>query len=343
SCVESQCIQRLSRGARAHFVAVPSFTGMLTVNDLVREGWTNAHPVDNSITLPTLMCLAAMRNGDRVMLHGVSGDITLDVPNRYVSFLMRNGLWGRAWSECMDASVNHNYLRGTSPATLFMLNAWTALAPFAFKRLARHAKLRANGTPAPLLNPRFSKQIDLPGRLRQQVITAASSPDPANIREVQAALLGGVNGIGLGLAGYGRLGKRFGLELRDPWADKRVVEYFLRLPLRAKISAGWTKYLVRASYGATMDDPVRWRLGKEHLGWKLTGRLMDESRLFVEHTLRHELDRLADFVNVDIVRRRIERYLQGSLDTDEHQQDRQLVHDLMVLIMWSKRLDTGSR
>ena len=113
-------------------------------------------------------------------------------------------------------------------------------------------------------------------------------------------------GIVLGLTGYEHMAGRYGVELRDPWADKRVVEFFLRLPLRYKVRDGWTKYLVRTAFGTELEAKVRQRLGKEHLGWHFASRLMTETAAFVianpgDTTWKGTL---GDYVDLDAVRAR---------------------------------------
>src|SRR3569832_2649330 len=87
TCPESRCIQSLTKelGSKAHFVSVPSFSGMLDAHDVAEVAWSMPHPLESSILLPEMMCFAARRGGHRVILCGASGDITMDVPNRYVA------------------------------------------------------------------------------------------------------------------------------------------------------------------------------------------------------------------------------------------------------------------
>ncbi|MBT8041242.1 MAG: hypothetical protein KJN78_13435 [Gammaproteobacteria bacterium] len=90
SSLESRCILSLTGHGYVtpHRVGVPSMTGMVVVEDLKRAAWARADPVDNAILLPAMMCLAASRNGHRVMFHGASGDITMGVFHRYIAPLL---------------------------------------------------------------------------------------------------------------------------------------------------------------------------------------------------------------------------------------------------------------
>ena len=73
SSLESCCIQEMTQGAGidAHYSYLPSFKGILSMEDLFDVAWKNAHPVDNGIIVVSAMCFAAGRNGHPVLFHGV--------------------------------------------------------------------------------------------------------------------------------------------------------------------------------------------------------------------------------------------------------------------------------
>lgn len=339
TCVESQCIQSLTRdlGDNAHFVSVPSFQGMVGLDDLIETAWSKAHPVDNSILLPAMMCLAAGRNNHRVLLHGVSGDLTMDVPNRYAAYLIRDGQWWRAWQECQAASRNNTYLRGSSPVSLMLRNAWTAYIPDEIKTLVRRLRCRGSPLDQSVINPAFACDLRLVDRLRSRGVGQSRSL-PNNIRQEHAQALNSTTvGILLGLTGYEHMAGHYGMELRDPWADRRVVEFFLHLPLICKVCDGWTKYLARTAFTSELEHSVRKRLGKEHLGWKFICRVMDETHGFVTRTLEQGLEQLEEYVTVDAVRARLARY-----QIHGNNIERESVYSIVTLILWMQRIADGS-
>jgi asparagine synthase (glutamine-hydrolysing) len=333
SCVESQCIQSLTKdlGGNAHFVSVPSFTGMVDVDDLLETAWARPHPCDNSIVLPAMMALAASRQGQRVMLHGVSGDLTMHVPGRHVAFLLRASQWRTAWRECRSASRNNTYLQGALPPLLLLLNAWAAWMPGGVKAGVRYLR-RGNPLAGSVANPGFAEKLHLADRLHKQE-AQTKRPFPANIQEDHAEILNAAWGPVLGLSGYERVAGRYGVELRDPWADRRVVEFFLRLPLKYKVRDGWTKYLARSAFAPDLADSVRWRLGKEHLGWQFTVRLMKETDELLAPPLEHYLNVARDYVDRDAVRDRLEKY-----SFAKNIEDREFFYEIMTLLLWLRRL-----
>jgi asparagine synthase (glutamine-hydrolysing) len=334
TCVESQCIQDLTAdlGDNAHFVSVPSFSGMLSAKDVIDVGWSRAHPCDNSILLPAMMCLAASRNGHRVMLHGVSGDLTLRAPHRYIAPLLLAGRWRQGWHECRSASCNHTYLRGTSPVLLLLQNVWTAYAPRAFKVLRRRLlrKDAASLVATSLINRDLAEKFRIVERMgahqRDEALTS-TAPQQEQIRALLPP-----HGIELGITGYDKVGGRYGVELRDPWADRRVVEFCLRLPLDQRVRDGWTKFVVRTAFGSDLSPRVRDRVGKEHLGWNFANRLMNETHGFVAETMARSVHPLAGYVDTAAVQRLYARYRETKRVGDCEQ-----LHDVVTAALWLER------
>ena len=75
-------------------------------------------------------------------------------------------------------------------------------------------------------------------------------------------------GVVRGLEGYERVAGHFGLEMRDPWADRRVLEFMLRAPVSVKVGSGWTKLVARREFEPDLGPEVVWRSDKPHLGWR---------------------------------------------------------------------------
>jgi asparagine synthase (glutamine-hydrolysing) len=59
-----------------------------------------------------------------------------------------------------------------------------------------------------------------------------------------------------------RMSMAHALEVRTPFLDYRLVELALRLPTSLKLSAGWTKYVLRAGF-PELPQAIRWRRDKK--------------------------------------------------------------------------------
>jgi len=334
TCIESQCIQSLTKelGANAHYVTVPSFHNIISTEDLINAAWTNAHPVNNSILMPAMMCLAASRDNHRVMLHGVSGDMTMYASPRYVASYLCDGHWHRAWEECKGASLNHTFLYGTSPYMLLLMNIWTAYMPIKLKSLRNRLRMKRLYLSQKLINPDFAQKFRLIERLELQE-TEKSQYFTKGTQDSHAQALGNLGDV-LGVTGYERIAGQYSVESRDPWADKRVLEFFLHLPLHYKVRQGWTKYLARTAFAQDLDSIVLQRRDKEHLGWHFAAHLMNETSEFVSSNIEQNIDNLGDYINVNTVLARYKHYKINGGNTHDHN----FIYEISTLLLWFSRI-----
>jgi asparagine synthase (glutamine-hydrolysing) len=314
------------------FVLVPSFRGVVDFDDLREAAWAHAHPVENSILLPAMMCLAARRHGDRVLLHGASGDLTMQSSQRYVSIHLRQWRIRQAWGECSAASQNNIYVLGHSPFSILLRNAYTAFVPLHLKNLVRRVRRsgRESALASTLINPEFASRIALPQHLQTQSVSRRRLQDSnqrlAQIRHNPPFILSA-------LSAFGRVASRYGVEVRDPYADPRVLEFFYRLPIEFKVRKGWTKYLIRATFAKELEPEVRWRRDKDHLGWKFTRRLMETSGCLVSYVMNEDLETIEEYVDVRAVRALYDSYIEHGDDLS-----RDAVFGLVTLILWINRV-----
>ena len=74
---------------------------------------------------------------------------------------------------------------------------------------------------------------------------------------------------------YDRTAAACSLESRSPFMDRRVVEFFQRLPADQLVSGGWSKSVLRRSMADQLPSPVVWNREKPHLGWQFTEAWVD--------------------------------------------------------------------
>jgi len=269
SSVETQSILTLTKSLAddAHYVSVPSFTGMVNLDDLLNIAWSRPHPVDNSILLPAAMCLAASRRGDRVLLHGASGDVAMDSPLYYLRYVYGDCGLRAMWRECRLSAKNHTYLHGHSPFSILAHNLYRWGLPVGLRTLLSRAKQRlsTSATSSDAINTEFADRLNVERRMDQARLRARRAEALGPIADQLNALQ--PIGVVRGLEGFDRVAGRYGVELRDPWSDVRVLRFFVALPLRYKIRAGWTKALARDAFESDCSEAVVRRHDKEHLGW----------------------------------------------------------------------------
>ncbi|MGD9660813.1 MAG: asparagine synthase-related protein [Porticoccaceae bacterium] len=339
NCIESQSILTLAQhiGKNCHFVSVPSCNGILQVNDLSKAAWSSPHPVINSILLPAMMFMAANRDGHRIMLHGMGGDLAMHAPILYMSMYLNSGEWSKAWQACRDASKHNTYLQGNSPLTLLLRSLASTYIPDNIKPHLKNIKsiIFQKAIRESLINRDFEKKLQLREKAKQRIAKMGTfKPDIQNLH-MQA--LSPPHGITSGLSGYTMAGSRYGMELRDPWSDKRVIEFFFNLPLEFKVRDGWTKHLARMALPSTLGSKVIWRTDKSHVGWKLIDRLMRDSRDYVISTINENPHILAEYIDEKRVRKITATYRSKNTMSFE---DQVILYGLMSLIIWIKRTNS---
>jgi asparagine synthase (glutamine-hydrolysing) len=277
SCIESQGILALAQTLEAELRALylPSLTGVCDRQDLARVLQVR-HPIDDSITLVAMMCRAAQKDGQRVLLHGASGDLIMHAPNEYLWRYSRNCGFRAALREFRAANRNHTYVRGRSALSTLMRTVYTECVPPSAKLVWR--KLRFDRE---VVLPESVPQADRAAVVREIIereFDAQLSVERSHWRTGDAETqLGALFPVGLarGSEGYERVAGRFGIEMRDPLTDQRVIEFCLTLPLQFKTNGGWTKRLFRAYCDRVLPSVCVWRSDKIHLGGFL-GDFLDE-------------------------------------------------------------------
>ena len=183
-----------------------------------------------------------------------------------------------------------------------------------------------------LINADFAKRIALMERLhawREQSHARSLSEAERHIREITPI------GLARGMEGFDRVAARYGVEPRHPWVDRRLIEFYVSLPLRMKVRDGWTKYLVRTATAPWLEDSVRWNSRKDHLGWQMTRGLLVGDRDVILSTLKGRgRDILSEYVDI----RSLDRWL--------HQYELGVISDLgleqlfrsMSIALWLLRL-----
>ncbi len=54
----------------------------------------------------------------------------------------------------------------------------------------------------------------------------------------------------------------YGVEVRNPFLDYRLVEFLASVPACYKIRNGWTKYIARLAFDGKLPDEIVWRRDK---------------------------------------------------------------------------------
>jgi asparagine synthase (glutamine-hydrolysing) len=336
SCIESRSIFSLAErnATPLHTVSVPSMRGVVSVEDLDRAAWANSHPVTNSILLPEMMCLAASRNGHKVMLHAANGDMAMQSPRFYPSQLIQRGRLLSAWQESRAASKNHLFLQGRAPSWIYLQSVARAVAPIEFIQVYQSWKFkrRPSAIAGTLINPEFASEIRLKERIAEE-FGHDQQRRRANPRKFRIERC--IEYVCSGLSGYNLVAGRHGVEVRDPWSDIRVLDFMFRLPDTYNNQDGWTKYLVRSAFREEIEPFVRQRKDKNHVGWKMVTRSLEFAHDRLSATIEEDLSLVAKYIDVGEFRTLAQPFVKRK-DLSAYLP----IFEILTLQSWLKRIGT---
>jgi asparagine synthase (glutamine-hydrolysing) len=198
-----------------------------------------------------LLCRAARSAGCRVVLDGTAGDLL------FYSFqrsLLRSASPAQIRA-VFQAARRHE--AGRMLPSLMWRGVWAA-TPEPVRAVGR--KIRPlfwrPGVNARLLRRDVARRL-VETRLAQRRQRGGPSTRPndrtEHARDFTSGLLSYAHEIN------GPVALSAGLEPRSPFSDRRIIEFAVRMPVAAKLSAGWYKLLLRKSMAGTLPAAVQWR------------------------------------------------------------------------------------
>ena len=279
-------------------------------------------PFDSEFTFLRAIYKTAQAAGQSVIFDGMGGDLVL-APGSYIVRLLRTGHLGLAWSE-MKGEIKHWDSGSLVPQTLYYLRS--AFLPHRVTRKLRRLLRKDSASAylnASMISRDFASSVDLDRRWARyrQTFDLVETSDYA----VELADLIRPNVTG-GRERYGRIAAATAIEPRDPYLDKRVVEYCTRLPGRFRQRDGWYKVIQRDVMAGRLPDEVRWAVGKPHVGWHFSVAVTREAIERGSLTPHSLLDDLARFTDA--------QKLSDAWRTFEDGSDPMPLHSAHVLSIW---------
>jgi asparagine synthase (glutamine-hydrolysing) len=104
-------------------------------------------------------------------------------------------------------------------------------------------------------------------------------------------------------------GSAFGIELRHPFFDKRLIEFCVALPVTQKIEAGWTRLILRRAMQNILPIEIQWRAGKSNLEPNFFKALITHDRPQIEQALFKAPTLLEPYVNIPTIQATYQRLL----------------------------------
>jgi len=267
---------------------------------------------------------AARKAGVRVLLDGISGDHLIP-PYTYLSTLLRSRQWKILRQELAFGSREF----GESRFSILRTHGLAPMLPALFElwRRLRGRKPRPHPEGS-CINPEFALRTGVPERLelKRRKLWAASR----DIGTLHAwSFTCGI--LPFFFEHSGRLAATLGVEARHPFSDRRVIEFFLSLPLHTKTYSPLPKRVIREGMLGILPEMVRSRTTLAHPGAAfMTSLLKQDPVLLVPQQFRQALGAAKAYVNLDAINVENDRSISGPRDAGD------LVWQALNLALWLK-------
>jgi asparagine synthase (glutamine-hydrolysing) len=299
NCPESTFIQSVLKRIPVCSHVIHSGEADQYVEDYEQAILQASEPVEPTRNyLPRILYRIAARNGLRVVMDGVDGDLAT-CHGFTIPYLLRAGRWFDAISQCKEVADK----RRSSTFQVFRSVGIRPLAPRA--ALWVWDKIRRNEISSKhLFNKRFSSRINLARRMKflhEQSFTISRSPAEDHASSVTCGILP------FSFEQYDLTAAAIPVEARHPFSDHRLIEFCVAIPPRLKYSCGYTKFLLRRAADPDLPDEVRWRVERPTVGPRFMSALFASKRQLFDHAFSH-FDLINEYLNVSALQRIRRRY-----------------------------------
>ena len=201
----------------------------------------------------------AQTQGIRIMLDGRGGDEWLDGSSQYYADLIRQLRFVALWR---GVRADAQYARADS----LIFNPWRALArrglmPFVpAGALAALKSALGRDALVPWLSPEFIRRSGLRERMLNELKAGAQVPGFARREFYRMFAVDAFQTHAQEMVE--RSSAAFGLEIRCPFYDRRLIEFCFAIPEEQRRRPGWTKFVMRNAMRGLLPDVVRTRLTK---------------------------------------------------------------------------------
>ncbi len=263
----------------------------------------------------------ANKNGVRVILDGFDGDTTVSHGLGYLTELANTEQWfhlatyvkdyctrvGEPWQGALWSWIRNykiNPVISNSRVLSKVSRGW--------QKLFRRNSSNRNNQPAwrRLINSEFVEQINLIERLNSQPNLPLTERETHYSRLMEA-------GMPRTLETLDKAAGAYGIELRFPFWDKRLIEFCLSLPAKQKISKGWTRMVMRRAMKDILPQQVQWRVGKTNMHPGFERGLLEFEQARLEQIISHNPEVIEMYVNITALQQAYQRYLSQEATAEE--------------------------
>ena len=297
-------------GLEPHFVRPDRLEPFLPDVEYILENTDDLF--DNDLLgIVSLIYAAGRGKNCHVMLDGVDGDLVASQNVECLAYLLRGGRWLTAWEEARGLARFYRYYEFSGPGLLWKHGVKPLVPAFA-RNIARSVRtddrfsMRLKDS---MIDPDFARRVDVEDRLRtlRQNEPSLGNTLCGSVREDHCRRLES-SYIPVALERYERVAAAHSIEPRHPFFDRRLVELCLALPWNQKLRAGWTKSVLRRSLVGIVPESVRFRTAEPDLSPQFFSVLVDLERDFLQEAVRDNMQEIAGYLDVGLVRKACRRY-----------------------------------
>ncbi|MBC7601608.1 MAG: asparagine synthase, partial [Ramlibacter sp.] len=212
-----------------------------------------------------LLFEAVAASGCKLVFDGMAGDLLFYSPEKTLAMAMRETRLDLA-PALLRASGRHQMLAYGGRQAARSVAARLTPAPLraAWRSHERDRRLRTDVLG--LLRPGVAR------RLVEARESARPQQGTSDLERHAALFTSGL--LSFAHERNGSIAGQYGIETLSPFADRRMIEFAIRMPLAAKLALPWYKHLLRNGTDKLLPDSVRWRRSLEgHPGWQFYERL----------------------------------------------------------------------
>lgn len=220
----------------------------------------------------SLVFRAARKDGCRVIMDGMAGDLLFYNPIASMERLVGHAMV--ADIPALLAAYRRHGIGGglqlLARSSLRMVAPNRLLA--AYRSYARRRRIsgrqtsRVPGDLLGLMHPDVASQFlerKIGERQAADIATPRGADQAEHARNFTTGLLSFAHEVN------GQIALSSGVDPRSPFSDRRMIEFAVSMPIRAKLALSWYKPMLRNSMAGVLPEEVRWRRDVgSHPGWK---------------------------------------------------------------------------
>ncbi|MBI4611279.1 MAG: asparagine synthase (glutamine-hydrolyzing) [Candidatus Rokubacteria bacterium] len=283
-------------GVKVHEIHASDDDPLYRLDDLL---WSVESPIVAANRQSGLASLESVDAwGCRVLLSGDGGDQLLDEIG-YLADLLRTLKPGRFIRETGELARWY----GGQPWEFAQL----ALASLLPSRLKYWGKRAARRAPPSWIRPHLAREVGLRERIREPRVRL---PFPSCVQADTHVSVTGAYYV-LKVEVDERAVARWGMELRYPFLDSRLVEFVLSIPWERRTRDGERKWILRRSMQGIVPDTIRSRQGKGDWTDPMDRNLTALCRRDPPAPLEDRSGRMGRYVDLERAHELVTRYLRG--------------------------------